>query len=171
MQELLSIGKILNFHGIKGEVKVGYSEGDENILTEIAEIYAVKNQETKPLKIEKIRFHKKFALIKFKEINSIDEAAEYKGALLKAPKELLEKYLGKDEFYISDLVGLEAYDEAGNRLGEVSGAVNIKGQDTLYIKDEYNKEHMVPFMREIVPEVDLKGGRITINRLEGLIES
>lgn len=169
MQELLSIGKILNFHGIKGEVKVGYSEGDERVLSEITKFQAVKGSKAVPLSVEKVRFHKKFALIKFKEINSIDEAIELKGALLKAPKSLLEKYLEEDEFYINDLVGLEAYDEAGNRLGEVTGAVNIKGQDTLFIKDEHNKEHLVPFMREIVPEVDIEGGRVVINRIEGLI--
>ncbi|OGI04263.1 MAG: 16S rRNA processing protein RimM [Candidatus Melainabacteria bacterium GWF2_37_15] len=170
MQNLLSIGKILNFHGIKGEVKVGFTEGDEKIFSEIAELFAVRGSQTTILTIEQLRFHKKFALIKFKEINSVDEAIEFKGSLLKAPKELLEKYLQEDEFYISDLVGLNAYDEEGNLLGKISGVVNIKEQDTLFIKDESNKETMVPFNREIVPDVDLKEKRITIRRIEGLFE-
>lgn len=169
MQQLLSIGKILNFHGIKGEVKVGFSEGDEKILSEIKEIYAVKDSKTTVLNVESVRFHKNFALIKFKQINSIDESVEFKGALLKIQKELLDKYLEEDEFYVNDLVGMKAYDEDGMLLGEVSGVINIKGQDTLFIKDKHNKEHMVPFNREIVPAVDLESGKITIHRIEGLI--
>lgn len=170
-QQLLSIGKILNFHGIKGEVKVGFTEGNEKILSELTQIYAEKNFKLTGLSVESVRFHKNFALIKFREINSVNDAVEYKGALLKAPKELLEQYLGQDEFYITDLVGLNAYDESGNLLGEVSGVVNLKGQDTLFIKDKNNKEHMIPFNREIVPVVDLDEGNITVRAIEGLIES
>jgi len=169
MQKFLSIGKILNFHGIKGEVKVGFSEGNEKVFTEVKEVVAVKGPQQLKLSIESVRFHKQYALIKFKEINSIDEAMEVKGALLKVPKEQLEGYLEEDEFYISDLVGLKAFDGEGNLIGEVSGVVNLKGQDTLFVKDAANKEHMVPFNREFVPEVDLKGNRLVIRLIEGLI--
>lgn len=168
--ELLSIGKILNFHGIKGEVKVGFTQGNEQVLSELKKIYAVQGKKTSELNITGLRFHKKFALMKFKEINSVDEVLEYKGALLKAPKEKLEKHLEEDEFYINDLVGLKAYDEKGQLLGEVSGVLNIKGQDTLFIKDQNKKEHMVPFNRELVPEVNPEKGRMTIKLIEGLLE-
>lgn len=169
MENLLSIGKILNFHGIKGEVKVGFTEGNEQIFSEVGEVYAVKGSTTILLHVDQLRFHKKFALIKFREINSVDEAIEYKGALIKIPKNILEEYLEEDEFYINDLVGLEACDEEGGLLGEITGVVNLKGQDTLFIKDQNNKEHMVPFIKEFVPEVDIEGGRVTIHRIEGLI--
>ena len=168
-QELLSVGKILNFHGIKGEVKVGYTEGDEKVFSEINEIYAIKGEETVKLEIEKLRFTKKFALIKFKQINSIDESVEFKGCLLKLPKDQLEKYLEKDEFYVSDLVGLKAYDLDENYLGSVSGVIKIKQQDTLFIKTPDQKEYMVPFKKELVPEMDVEKGRITIKKIEGLL--
>ena len=170
LEKLLSVGKIFKFHGIKGEVKVGFTEGDEQIFSEIIEMYAVKDLETTLLNIERARFHKKFAIIKFKQINSIDEAVNFRGALLKVPKEKLLKYLKKDEFYINDLVGLKSYDTEGNYLGKVSGAVNIKEQDTLFIRDENNKEHMIPFIKKFVPEVDMEQGKIIINKIEGLFE-
>ncbi len=170
LQELLSIGKVLNFHGIKGEVKVGFNEGNEKIFSEIHRVLIVKGSETSELEIEKVRFHKKFAIIKFKQVNSVDEAVKIKGSLLKLPKEKLVKYLEEDEFYICDLIGLKAYDREGNFIGEISGVVNFRDQDTLFIKNSENKEHMIPFKKEIVPEVDLEKGRITINIIEGLIE-
>ncbi len=170
MQELLSVGKILNFQGLKGEVKVGFTEGNENLFFKDREIYAEKNSQIRKLEIEKVRFHKKIALIKFKEINSIDEAIDIKGSLLKLPKDELAKELEEDEFYISDLVGIEAYDIEGNYLGVISGSVNIKHQDTLFIKTEENKEYLVPFTKELVPDINLKERKVIINKIEGLFE-
>lgn len=169
MEKLLSIGKILNFHGIQGELKVGYSENTEHYFTKIEEIYAEKNAKTITLTIEKVRFHKNAALIKFKEINSIDEAIEMKGAILKAPKASIEDFLQEDEFYIEDLVGLVAYDQNNKQLGKVSGVAFSKGQDVLFIKDSDNKEHMIPFAKELVPEVNLKEKKLVIKTIEGLI--
>lgn len=169
-QELLSIGKILNFHGIKGEVKVGFTEGNEQIFSDIKHVYAEKDSEIIKLDIEKLRFHKKYAIIKFKQINSVDAAIDYKGCLLKHVKENLTKFLEEDEFYISDLIGLKAYDNDGNYLGEVSSVVNVKGQDILFVKTAENKEYMIPFKKEIVPEVNLKEKKIVINVIEGLFE-
>lgn len=169
MEKLLSVGKILNFHGIQGEVKVGYSEGQENLLTETDEFYAVKNLKTIKLTPEKIRFHKNFAIIKFKEINSIDEVMELKGALLKTFKSKITELLKEDEFYIDDLTGLTVYDKDGNLVGEVSGVSVATGQDLLFVKDAQNREHIVPFVKEIVPEVDMKAKKMVINNIEGLI--
>jgi len=171
LDKLLSIGKITNFQGLNGEVKVGYTEGDEHLLTDIDEIYAVIGSKTVKLTRENIRFHKKNAIIKFKEINSIDEAASFKGALLKAPKNAVQEFLRDDEFYIDDLVGLEAYDNENNFIGKISTIVHSKGQDLLLLKDNEGKEHIVPFVKEIVPNVSLKHKKIIVNAIEGLIES
>jgi len=171
LDKLLSIGKITNFHGIQGEVKVGYTEGAEDVLTEIDEMYAETDKgELIPLTPEKIRFHKNFALIKFKEINSIDEVIAIKGAYLKAPKSKIKDFLKEDEFYIDDLVGLSAYDaDNGSLLGIVSGVSKAKGQDILFIKDAENKEHIIPFVKDIVPTVNIKEKKLTIKKIEGLI--
>lgn len=171
MDKLLSIGKIINFHGIQGEVKVGYTEGAEDMLAKIDEIYAEQSEgQLIPLTPEKIRFHKNFALIKFKEINSIDEVITFKGAYLKAPKSKITDFLEEDEFYIEDLVGLCAYDaDDGSLLGIVSGVSKATGQDILFIKDSQNKEHIIPFVKEIVPTVNIKEQKLTIKKIEGLI--
>lgn len=170
MEKLLSIGKIINFHGISGEVKVGYTEGTEDLLTEINEIYATKDSKTITLTAEKVRFHKNIAIIKFKELNSIDEVIALKGAYLKAPKSETKSFLKEDEFYIDDLVGLTAYDSDNNIIGKVSGVSIAKGQDLLFIKDDFGKEHLIPFVKDIVTEVSLKEQRITVCNIEGLLE-
>ncbi len=170
MDKLLSIGKILNFHGIKGEVKVGYTAGSEKFLTDIEEMYIVKDSKTIKLTPQKIRFHKNQALIKFEEINSIDEVLEYKGLFLKTNKEYIKDFLNEDEFYIDDLVGLKVYNTDGDFVGTVSNIATIKNTDMLLIKDQANKEHMVPFKKELVPEVRIKEEKVIIENIEGLIE-
>jgi len=170
LDKLLSIGKILNFHGIQGEVKVGYTEGAAELLTNVDEIYAIKDSKKFLLTPETVRFHKNFALIKFKELNSIDEIIELKGSYLKAPKHKIEGFLKEDEFYIDDLVGLSAYDDKNNLIGKISAVSTAKGQDVLFLKDAENKEHIIPFVKKIVTEVNLKENKLVIKNIEGLIE-
>lgn len=169
-QQLLSIGKIINFHGVKGEVKAGFTEGNENILSSIKHVFIIKGAETLKLDIDNVRFHKKFAIIKFKQVNSVDEAVKIKGNLLKLPKKELEKYLEEDEFYVSDLVGLKVYDNNGGYIGEISAVANLREQDVLFIKNTENRENIVPFKKEFVPEVNLEEGWILVNIIEGLLE-
>lgn len=171
VDKLLSIGKILNFHGIQGEVKVGFTEGAEQLIKELGEMYAEKSGgKLIPLTVQTVRFHKNNALIKFKEINSIDDVMEIKGAYLKAPKSITKGFLKEDEFYIDDLVGLSAYDTEGEFIGKVSDVSITKGQDVLFIKDAENKEHIIPFVKDIVTDVDLKGKKLVIKKIEGLID-
>ena len=73
MKDLISIGKILNFHGIMGEAKVGFSDAQR--LKNLKKVIVKDNE----LTIEKHRFHKNFAIIKFKEISDINELLNFKG--------------------------------------------------------------------------------------------
>ena len=170
MEKLLSIGKIINFHGINGEVRVGYTAGKEKQLQELKNLIAVKNNDEFPLTVENIRFHKNTALIKFKEINSVSEAANLKGAYLKVLKSKLESYLEEDEFYIDDLIGMQAFSAEGKLLGAVKNVIDIKDENILVI-DMQGCQHLVPFVAEIVPEVNIKENKLVINNIPGLLEN
>jgi len=169
LEKLLSIGKILNFHGIHGEVKVGFTAGKEEQLAERKQMYIVKGSEIIPLTVESIRFHKKYALIKFREISSINEAVEFKGAYLKVAKEEIEEYLEEDEFYVDDLIGLDAFDTDGLLLGKVTSIAKMGGQDLLVIKGSQEKEHLVPFVQALVPDINIQNKKIIIKNIPGLI--
>lgn len=170
MEKLLSVGKIINFHGINGEVKVGYTAEKKEQLLKIKEFWIEKLGKLIKLNLSSIRFHKQYAIIKFEEINSVNEASNYKGAYIKVPKRLTDEFLQENEFYIDDLVGMQAYDDKGNYLGKIDYIVNIKEEDLLAIKDDEDNEHLVPFVKDIVPEVDINTRKVIINTLEGLFE-
>ncbi|MBQ9688311.1 16S rRNA processing protein RimM, partial [bacterium] len=75
----ISVGKILNFHGIQGEAKVGYSKSQENFLATLKKVLIKTDSGFETLDITSCRFNKNFALIKFKGINSINDLIPYKG--------------------------------------------------------------------------------------------
>lgn len=170
MNDYISIGKILNFHGVKGEVKIGFTKGKENQLEELKQVVVVKNNENLVLHISSVRFHKQFALIKFKEINSINEVEEIKGLDIKIPKEKAEENLQEDEFLITDLIGLNVLNQDEEKIGTINNVGTNGASEILEIKDGNEKIHLVPFVKALVPVVNVKQGFVIINDIEGLIE-
>ena len=166
-KEKISIGKILNFHGIRGEAKVGFSKGKNAQLAALKKVYILN----KELNIESVRFHKNIAIIKFREINSINDLLEYKGENLYTSKENIIKNLSEEEYLITDLIGLSVFDEKDDFIGTIKDIGNNGGEDILKIENQdINKEILIPFVKEIVPIVNFKKRKIIIKTIEGLIE-
>lgn len=170
MNDYISIAKILNFHGIKGEVKVGFTKGHEAQLLACKKLTVKSNDNFSELNIQNIRFHKNFAIIKFKELNSINDTMNYKGLELFLQKNEVSKSLVEDEYLVSDLKGLEAYDTNDNYLGKTYEVGENNANDVISIKDQSGKIHLIPFVKELVPVVDIINRKIVINNIEGLIE-
>ncbi len=167
MEKHVSIGKILNFHGIKGEAKVGYT--NENQIKSAKKVIMLDNKEKTELNISSIRFHKNFAIVKFKEINDINDLMEYKGQRIFVLKEEASKKLEKDEFLIQDLIGCTVLNTENEKIGTVANISTNNSQDLLNIKNLIGQEFLVPFVKEFFPEVDIKNKKITIKPIEGLI--
>lgn len=168
--EIISVGKILNFHGIQGEAKVGFSKNQQEFVAKLKEVFIKVGSDYKVLKISSVRFNKTFALIKFEDINSINELTPYKGALLFVNQNTIRENLQEDEFLIDELTGLEVYDTKDSLVGFVVGVSNNGVNDLISIKSMNKKISLVPFVKELVPQVDIKNKKITINNIQGLIE-
>lgn len=175
-KDISSIGKILNFHGIQGEAKVGFSKNQQDFLKKLKEVY-VKTESAKPeksdyikLEITSVRFNKTFALIKFKGIDSINDLMPYKGCLMFVEKTAVKENLDEDEFLIEDLTGLDVVDLDNNPIGVVTGVSSNGVNDLISVKSKTKKISLVPFVKELVPNVDIKGKKIVVNNIEGLIE-
>lgn len=165
MKDLISIGKILNFHGIMGEAKVGFSDAQR--LKNLKKVM-VKNIE---LTVEKLRFHKNFAIIKFREISDINELLNFKGENIYLEKKEVQNTLEEEEYLIDDLVGLNVFDDKDDLIGTVDSIAKSTGNDILSIKpqDEKYGNILIPFVKELVPIVDIKGKKIIIKPIEGLL--
>lgn len=168
-QNLISVAKILNFHGIKGEAKLGYTKGKENLIQNLKKVFVLKNSDYKELNVDSVRFHKHFAIVKFKEFLTVNDVEVYKGCDLYITKEEVENNLQSDEYLISDLIGMDVYDEDGCLVGKICAIGENLASNLLSVKDDNGKEHLVPFVKDLVPVVDLKNNRVVINNIEGLI--
>lgn len=170
MSKFISVGKILNFHGIQGEAKVGYSKNQQDFFCSLKEVFVLVNHDYQPLKIKSCRLNKTFAIVKFEGINSINDLMPYKNSLLFVPEEVIREALEEDEFLIDELVGLEVYDINDKKLGFIIGVSNNGATDLLSVKSKSNKISLVPFVKAIVTGVSIKDKKVVVNNIEGLIE-
>ena len=170
MDEFISIGKILNFHGIKGEVKIGYTKGKEKQIEALKQVMVTLDGKDTFFNVSAVRFHKQFALVKFKEVNSINDVEKIKGLDIKIPKAEAEKNLEEDEFLVSDLVGMDVLNKDGEKIGIISHIGSNGVSEIIEVTDANKKTHLVPFVKALVPVVNTKKRQIIINDIEGLIE-
>ena len=164
----VSVGKILNFHGVQGEAKLGYSKNREDFLSELKEVYIQDGDEYKPLEIVRLRFTPKCGIIKFKGIDTLNDILEYKNKVIFVKEETAREHLEEDEFLIDELVGLDVYD-GDKKVGAVVGVSNNGASDLLSVKTLNKNISLVPFVKALVLSVDIKGRRIQINNIEGLL--
>ena len=165
-KKYISIGKITNFFGIKGEAKVGFS--NENQIKTAKTVYMLDDESKRELKIKNVRFQKNFAIVKFEEIDDINDLMEFKGQRIFVLKEDATKKLDKNEFLIVDLIGCDVFDN-DKKIGTVVDVTSNSSQDLINIKNPIGQISLVPFVEEFFPEVDLKNKKITIKPIEGLL--
>ena len=171
MNKYVSVGKIVNFHGIKGEAKVGYSKNQQDFFTSLDTVYLKDKDNYTSLHILSAKPLKNMMIVKFEGIDSINDILELKGKLLFVEESVIRENLNEDEFLIDELVGLEVFDnENGQKLGFVIGVSNNGASDLFSIKTNSKKISLVPFVKAIVPIVDIKNKKIMINNIEGLLE-
>lgn len=170
INDFISVGKILNFHGIQGEAKVGFSKNQQDFLRMLKAVYIKQNNNYTEYEITAIRFHKDFALMKFKGINSINELIPFKGCLIFVEQTTIRENLDENEFLIDELTGLDVVDPDGNKIGVVVGVSNNGSNDLISVKSKTKRISLVPFVKELVPNVDIKNKKIMVNNIEGLIE-
>ena len=170
MTKYVSVGKILNFHGIKGEARVGFTKNQENFFCSLKSVYVKYESQYRLLNIENIRLNKNFALVKFEGINSINDLLIYKGAFLYVEETTIRESLDEDEFLIDELVGLSVIDQNGKNQGFIVGVSNNGASDLLSVRTNSKKVVLIPFVKAIVTDVSIKDKKVIINNIEGLLE-
>jgi 16S rRNA processing protein RimM len=159
------VGRIGRAHGIRGELNVDIRT-DEPERRFAAGSSVVCGDRT--LTIARARHHSGRLVVSFEEIPDRTAAEALHGKILEAEVDPLEVPEDPDEFYDHQLVGLEAR-SGDDIVGTVTGIVHGPYQDTLAVKVD-GREVFIPFVTEIVPVVDVKGGFVTITEVAGLLD-
>ena len=169
MTKYVSVGKILNFHGVKGEAKVGYSKSQRDFIELLESVFILKDNEYLLFNVVSVKFNNKFAIIKFEGIDTVNSVVEYKNCLIFVDEEQIREKLDEDEFLIDELVGMNVICE-DKQVGVVIGVSNNGANDLLSVKSNSGNICLVPFVKAIVPSVDIKSKIVTVENIQGLIE-
>ncbi len=155
MREFFKVGKIVNTHGLKGEVKVIPSTQDVNNFKRYEAVFVDGIER----KILGVKFQKDRVILKIEGIESIDDAEKYKNKIIEVPRDM-EPELPEDTFYARDLIGIHVFDTDGNDLGAVYEVIETKNNDVYWIRKP--KELLIPVLKDIVLDIDLEEEKIII---------
>ena len=152
---LIRLGVIIGTHGVRGAVKVKTFTENPKDLSAYGSLYSEDGGQV--FDISSLAPDKAGARVSFKNIHHRDQAEALKGIVLCVPRSALPDLDEGEGFYHADLIGLEAYDEAGALLGTVEGVHNFGAGDVLEIAGE-----MLAFTKHTVPEINMDAGRLTV---------
>jgi len=168
------VGRIGKPHGLRGEVTVDVRTDEPerrfargNTLR--AEPPPGSSSSLRTMTVAGSRWHQSVLLVSFEELTDRGTAEAARGIVLHASIPADASPEDPDEFYDHQLIGLAAYDEDGTPLGTVAGLVHGGAQDLLRIATPDGREALVPFVKALVPEVDVAGGRVVIADRPGLV--
>ncbi len=169
MVEYITVGKIVTTQGHRGEVRVLPLTDFPERFVNMQEIILYHKGERVTYHIERVRFHKGFVIIKFKEVPNMNRALELKGSLLQVTREQLVP-LPEDTYYVFEIVGLDVYTREGEWLGKVTDVISTGANDVYEVKrGEKERPLLIPALKRVVVEVNLEEGRMVVELPPGLV--
>lgn len=161
------IGKIVNVHGIKGEVKIyPYTDDIDNLLT-IKQVYLDENLTLK-FKIQNSRVHKNMLITQFEKIANPEDAMKLKDKNIYISKAILKK-LEEGSYYIFDFIGMEVFDTNEEKIGILNDVQNSGANDVYEILTVDNKKVYLPAIKDVIKKVDIKNKKMYVQIMKGLI--
>ncbi|MGV9853560.1 ribosome maturation factor RimM [Streptomyces sp. NPDC003442] len=166
----LVVARIGRAHGIKGEVTVEVRTDEPELRLGPGAVLATEPASAGPLTIESGRVHSGRLLLRFEGVRDRTAAEALRNILLIAevdPEELPED---PEEFYDHQLIDLDVVTMDGTEVGRISEISHLPYQDLLVVKRPDGSEAMIPFVSEVVPEIDLEAQRAVIDPPPGLLD-
>ena len=160
--DLLAIGTIRTAWGVKGWLKLSSFSGEwEHFASlEKVDLKAPDSPRTREYRVEGFRMHQGSGMFKLAGVDSPEAGKQLSGREILVPRELAAP-LQKDEWYLSDLVGLRMIDRKGTEYGRIVGIIE-SSDDLLEIERPEGGRFMVPFRSEFVGRPDLKKGTLVL---------
>lgn len=186
-EDLFRVGCVATTHGVRGEVKVYPTTEDPQRFKKYKEVLLVdpvghrKQDSMQPgcmplrcmplrcMHIESVKFFKQMVIVKFRECGSMEEAERLRGAELYVPREKAVP-LQKNEYYISDLIGMQVESEEGVQIGVLDDVLQTGANDVYVVKQADGKDILLPAIKECIKFVDVEARHMTVYLMPGLAE-
>ncbi|MBB6736069.1 ribosome maturation factor RimM [Cohnella zeiphila] len=170
-ERMLNIGKVVNTHGIRGELKVWPQTDFPEIRFKKGSRLRLCSPETGEMLdvvVEGAREQKSMFVLKLKGCDNINQVEKYKGWELKVGAE--ERVpLQEGEYYVRDIVGCSVVSEDGEALGTIVDILTPGANDVWVVKRPKGKELLLPVIDEVVLAVDVPGRTVKVRLMEGLL--
>ena len=160
MQKYIPAGKIINTHGVKGEVKADVYLDSDAFLKTFKRIF-IDDREYSLVSVGKV---KNFAILNIEGIGDINAAMELKGREFAILRD--DAKLKNGSYFLMDIIGFTAVSPDGNRIGEITEVFESPAHNILVIKGE--TEHLVPAIPEFIASTDMEAETVTVKLLEGM---
>lgn len=155
----LNVGRIGRAHGILGEATIEVRTDDAPSRFAIGA--CLETDDHGDLIVESVRVHNGILLLSFKGYSNRNEVEKIRDALLYAEININAPGENDDDYHVLQLIGCKAYLEDGSLVGDITDVLNLPGQDLLVIAGG-SSEIMIPFVRALVPEVDIINKRLVV---------
>lgn len=155
MKQFITVGQIINTHGIKGELKVYPLTDDMKRFRKLKRVY-IDGVERE---VVWCKLQTKTVVLKIDGIDSIEDANKYREKYLEVSREDAVK-LPKGRYFVADLIGCNVIDEDGIELGKIYDVINTHSNDVYWIKE--GKELLIPALKDIVVSVDVENKQVVI---------
>lgn len=169
MEDMLRVGVIASTHGVRGEVKVFPTTDDPSRFKQLKEVILDTGKEHLPLEIQQVKFFKNMVILKFKGYDNINDIEKYKSKDLLIPRDQAVE-LEPDEYFITDLIGLEVRTEDGEILGTMKDVLETGANDVYVVQMKDGKELLLPPSATASSMWILEQGVMTVHILDGLMD-
>ncbi len=166
---LVSIGKIVGTFGYRGQVRVLPLTDFPARFKDLKEIRLCFGDKIKILTVEETKPHNDIFLIKLESIDSKESAQEYKNALLRVTEDEIYP-LPEGYYYHFQLKNIDVYDKKLGFLGKLVDILETGANDVYVIKSEEYGEILIPAIKQVIKNIDIKTNKMLVELLEGLID-
>lgn len=160
----LSVGFLRRPHGVKGEIIMDLHTDFPERMKKGRELFV--GERHKLMTLTNVRPHQTGLLVKFKDVDTPEEAGLYRNQWVYVQTK--DVPLPEGQYYKHELLGLKVVDENGNPLGELVEILETGANDVYVVRDDSGKEILLPAIPSVILELDLGRGFLKVHLLEGL---
>ncbi|MGX7106912.1 ribosome maturation factor RimM [Hutsoniella sourekii] len=169
----IRIARVVNTFGIRGELRLlADTDFPEQRFEQGASVYLIKDGlPDQKLTVEQARANKGHYIISFQEIDNINQVESYKGGYLTIDSDQQEE-LAEGDYYYHQIIGLKVYTDEEELLGTIKDILELGSNDVWVVKSHKpgRKDILLPFIDDVIKEVDLETGKVQVELMEGLID-
>ncbi|MFI2703374.1 ribosome maturation factor RimM [Cellulosimicrobium composti] len=164
----LTVARVGKAHGLRGEVALDLRTDEPEERLAVGSRLETRPAQAGPLTVATVRVHQGRWLVGFEGVRDRTAAEALRGVELVVEADASDE---EDAWYPHELVGLRAEDTEGRELGRIDGLEHLPAHDVLVLRETGGERTLVPFVRQIVPVVDVAGGRVVLDPPGGLLAS